>query len=68
MFAKGAEILEKLSICHFEESFIDILTFCTSDANKCAPQKLAENMSKNMFVLIGKMTSMAENLEGFPSQ
>lgn len=24
-------------------------------------------MSKNMFVLIGKMTSMAENLEGFPA-
>jgi hypothetical protein len=25
-------------------------------------------MSKNMFVLIGKMTSMAENLEGFPAK
>ena len=67
MFARMAEIMENLSICHFEESFIDLLTFCTGDSTKCVPQKLAENMSKNMFVLIGKMTSMAENLEGFPA-
>ena len=68
MFARMAEIMENLSICRFEESPIDIMTFCTTDATKCTPQKLSENMSKNMFVLIGKMTSMAENLEGFPAK
>ena len=68
MFAKMAEIMENLSICRFEESPIDLMTFCTSDVTRCTPQKLSENMSKNMFVLIGKMTSMAENLEGFPAK
>ena len=63
-----AEIMENLSICRFEESPIDLMTFCTVDTTRCAPQKLSENMSKNMFVLIGKMTSMAENLEGFPAK
>jgi hypothetical protein len=37
MFARMAEIMENLSICKFEESPIDLMTFCTTDVTKCTP-------------------------------
>mgnify|MGYP001237506377 CR=1 FL=1 len=67
MFAQMAEIMENLSKCHFEESMFDIMSMCSKEPEKCLLPKVTENLTKNMFVLIGKMTSMAETLQGFPS-
>ena len=68
MFAEMAQIMENLSKCHFEESAFDIMTLCTKDPSACLLPKVTENLTKNMFVLIGKMTSLAETLQGFPSK
>ena len=67
IFADGTEILENLAKCHVEGPAFDVLHLCSTDASACAPAKLLENLTKNMFVLVGKMTSMAETFKGFPA-
>merc|ERR1711977_455354 len=66
MFAQMAEIMENLSACKYEKSAFDIMGMCTKHPEKCLLPKVTENMTKNMFVLIGKMTSLAEVLQDFP--
>jgi hypothetical protein len=67
-FTKMAQIMENLSVCHFEQSAFDILSLCTKDLTACDMGTVTQNMSKDMFVLIGKMTSLAEIMQGFPSK
>lgn len=68
MFSQMAEIMENLSVCHFEQPAFDILSLCTKDAKACDLGTITQNMSKDMFVLIGKMTSLAEIMQGFPAK
>ena len=67
LFAEGAEILENVSKCHFEQSAFDIMHLCSTDPDACKMNKLIENLTKNMFVLMGKVTSLAESLKDFPA-
>ena len=67
IFADGAEIIENFGKCHIEGPAFDVLHLCATDATACSPTKLLENLTKNMFVLVGKMTSMAETFKGFPA-
>ena len=66
-FKHFSAIFENISKCRFEESFFDILTLCTKNPDQCAPKNLLTNLSKNMFVLVGKMTSLAETFKDFPN-
>ena len=59
-FQTFAAVFENLSGCHFEESAFDIFTMCTKSPGDCMFNKLLENLTKNMFVLVGKVTSLAE--------
>lgn len=63
-----AEIFEDLSTCHFEKSAFDLMSMCTKDPKACAFPTITQNLSKDMFVLVGKLTSMAEVLQDFPSK
>ena len=63
-----AEVMENMSTCKFEESAFDIMTLCTKDKEACKMSTLTQNLSKDMFVLVGKMTSLAEVLTDFPSK
>lgn len=67
-FAQMAEIMEDMTNCKFEQPAIDILSLCTKDSTACSLTTLTQNMSKDMFVLIGKLTSLAEILQDFPSK
>ena len=60
-------IYENVSKCKFEESLLDILKMCTSHPDQCQVSVLLQNLSKNVFVLVGKATSLAETFKGFPS-
>ena len=64
---EGMQIAEDIMACHFEKSAYDLMTFCSADATRCTMSKVMENLSKNMFVLMGKMTSMAETMKDFPA-
>ena len=68
LFSDAAQIIENVATCRFEGPAFDILHTCSSDKTACAPTKFVENLTKNMFVLVGKMTSMAETLKGFPQK
>jgi hypothetical protein len=67
-FSDAAEVFENLSKCRFEGPAFDILHECAKDKTACTPSKFLENVTKNMFVLVGKMTSMAESFKGFPAK
>jgi len=67
LFADAAEIMENLSKCHFEGPAFDLLHMCNQDITTCSMTKLLENLTKNMFVLVGKATSMAESFKDFPA-
>lgn len=68
LFTKMAQIMENLSTCHFEQSAFDVMELCTKDPHTCDITTLTQNVSKDMFVLVGKMTSLAELLQDFPSK
>ena len=65
---EGMQVMEDVMACHFEKSAYDLMTFCSADATACTMSKLLENLSKNMFVIMGKMTSMAETMKDFPAE
>merc|ERR1711998_140737 len=67
-FQAFASVFENLSNCPFEESAFDIFTMCTKQPGDCMFNKLMENLTKNMFVLVGKVTSLAETFQGFPAK
>lgn len=68
VFTQMAEVMENLSVCHFEKPAFDILAVCNKDKKACNMQTLTQNMSKDMFVLIGKMTALAEVMQDFPAK
>ena len=72
LFAEGAEIMSDLSACKFEQSIFDIMSMCKEKdedgKKKCDMAHMTENLSKNMFVLMGKMTGMAETMNDFPAE
>ena len=72
LFAEGAEIMSDLSNCKFEQSVFDIMAMCKEvdedNVSKCAMSHMTENLTKNMFVLMGKLTGMAETMKDFPAE
>ena len=62
LFGDGAEIMENLSKCKFEGPAFDIIHMCTANPEACVMKTLMDNLTKNMFVLVGKFTSLAETL------
>ena len=68
LFTEASEVFENLASCKFEESVIDITKMCLADSEACLMPKLTENFTKNMFVLVGKMTSLAETMQNFPAK
>ena len=67
-FAKGAEIYENFAKCRLEGPTFDIIHLCASDKDACTPTTLGTNLTKNMFVLVGKITSLTETFKNFPSK
>ena len=54
--------------CNFQEPIVDIVTECFAGNGTCSIATISANLSKNMFVLMGKATSMAETFKDFPAQ
>lgn len=76
LFGAAAEVTSDLAQCHFEQPFFDIWGMCTGSddevsedaddldaeaAGPCAIPTLTQNLTKNMFVLVGKLTQMGES-------
>ena len=61
-FSDAAEIFEDLAACKWEAPAVDLIKFCGKDDKICSIKTLGDNLTKNMFVLVGKLTSIAETL------
>ena len=72
IMSESAEIMNDLSNCKFQQSVFDIMSMCKEKdedgARKCDMAHMTENLSKNMFVLMGKMTGMAEMMKDYPAE
>ena len=68
VFAEGAEIFENIAKCRMEGPLFDIIHLCATEKDACLPSTIGENVTKNMFVLVGKCTSMTETFKGFPAK
>ena len=67
VFDAWAEVLEDISECHFENSFLDLIHFCEPEDVDCSPSNLFHNASQNMFALLGKVTEIGQELSDFPN-
>ena len=53
--------------CSLETSTKDLYYFCERNVSQCTPSSFLENMTTNMFLLIGKFTEVSEILNDYPS-
>jgi len=44
-----------------------VISFCEEKPENCEISQLTENLTKNVFVLMGKLTSLAETISTFPA-
>ena len=68
LFGEFAEVAGDLSACHFESSGKDIWDMCAENKELCEMETITGNLTRSMFVLMGKLTSMAETLKNFPAE
>lgn len=66
LIANGMDVLGSLKKCSVG-SFVAFSKFCfESEEGNCAPEKIMQNLQKNMFVLMGKLTDLSELVQNFP--
>jgi hypothetical protein len=65
MLSDIMEIGMNLSQCSFD-GFVKVFDYCFEDAENCGPNKLMANIQKNMFVIMGKFTDVANIIKEFP--
>ena len=68
IFSEGMEVYNSVQSCSIQASFTDISTFCTVHPNSCTSASLMENVTKNMFVLMGKFTEITSIVQEFPAE
>ena len=68
IFGKIYQIFTNFQTCATESPITDIYSFCmNSKKETCSVQKLFENLSQNMFVLMGKVTEISTIIANFPA-
>ena len=60
-------IFNNLKSCNITESFTVIKKHCASKEGTCSPSNLVGNLTKNIFVFIGKITQLTTVLKGYPA-
>lgn len=68
IFSKCMEVFTGIQSCSIEESITDVTTFCSVHPENCTSQSLLDNLTKNMFILMGKFTDLTTILQDFPAQ
>lgn len=68
LLSSGMNVLNGISACGAAESFKDIKEFCTEDPEKCSLQSFMDNVTSNLFVLMGKFSDVVDVLAVFPGE
>lgn len=67
IFGQSVQVFTNLKSCAIQESLTDVYAFCSEKPEACQIQKLFENLTSNMFVLMGKFTELQTMFHGFPA-
>ncbi len=67
MFGQTVQVFSNLKSCALEQSLTDVYAFCNSNPQLCQLQKLFENLTANLFVLMGKFTELNVMIKEFPA-
>lgn len=59
------EIVENLKKCATSKD--TIYSFCMEDMNRCTPMTLQQNVQKNLFVIMSKVTDLQKLVKDFPA-
>ncbi len=68
VIGEGSQVFSDIMACHFEKPVLDVMSFCKSSPEDCQIAKMTENLSKNVFLLVGKVSELAEMIKEFPSK
>ena len=68
VFNQGMEVFNSFQSCSIQQSLDDITTFCSVHPTACTGQALMDNVTKNMFVLMGKATEVTTIIQEFPAE
>ena len=68
LFGQGMEVFNSFQSCSIESSFNDVSTYCNVHPSACTGAALMDNVTKNMFVLMGKFTEVTSVLQEFPAE
>ena len=67
VFYSAVSISKEFKACAVQSTITDIYAFCAANPGNCNSQKLFQNLSSNMFVLMAKSTELTELYKEFPS-
>jgi len=67
IFNEGMEIFNSVQSCSIAASIDDVTTYCGTHPNSCTSAAVMDNVTKNMFVLMGKFTEITSIVQGFPA-
>ena len=67
VFNEAMQVYNNFEQCSVQSSFNDVVTFCNNNPDSCSGQSLFENMTKNMFLLMGQVTSLTTIANEFPA-
>lgn len=68
VFTQAMEVMNTFKACAVESTFTDVLQYCQVYPQKCSSSAIMDNLTKNMFVLMGKMTEVSEIMTEFPAE
>jgi len=57
-----------LTKCNSRNPIKDIWNMCLESKEACAMESLTKNLTGSLFVMMGKLTSLAETLKSFPAE
>ena len=58
------EIYQDVQVCHFQDPTMDLMAYCKASEGACGLGTVAANMQKQMFAVMGKLTSMGQIFAG----
>ena len=68
VFNEAMEVYNNFQECSVQQSINDLMSFCHVHPENCSGEAIFDNMTKNMFVLMGQVTSLTTIANEFPAE
>lgn len=67
LFYEAIQVANNFEQCSVQQSFNDVVIFCHNHPSNCTGTSIFDNMTKNMFVLMGSVSSLTTIAPEFPA-